>query len=396
MMTKRFCTLFCTTSIGMTLFAQQDFSVAEKVEKYTVQTNRFKDNWFIGANVGGQMYLGDYRELGSKSKLITPVFEVNAGKWFTPGIGLRMGFGGYQAKGFSKENGGFAYKQVKTGVYQTKWGMLNFHADVMLNLTNMCCGYREDRVYNAIPYASIGYLRNLESKDNELGMGVGLVNRFRVSEAWDVNLELRAILNNDVVDGIRAARNSEGSTAIMAGVTYRLNKRGWKKGSGISVAEMQEVQKKLQEMNQKNAQLNQKVDALNNSLQQKDNELQAAQQAAVKSGKLEDAMVYTAFFDINKAYLSKKEAVNLEAMANLIKKYPNEKFVITGYADKQTGSAEFNSKLSKLRAEAVYNTLVDKFGVDGSQLTIDYKGGVDTMYQNDSKLSRAAVVKLVK
>lgn len=135
---------------------------------------------------------------------------------------------------------------------------------------------------------------------------------------------------------------------------------------------------------------------MNNSLQQKNNELQAAQQAAVKSGRLEDAMEYTAFFDINKAYLSKKEAVNLEAMANLIKKYPNEKFVITGYADKQTGSAEFNNKLSKLRAEAVYNTLVDKFGVDGNQLTIDYKGGVDTMYQNDSKLSRAAVVKLVK
>ena len=211
-----------------------------------------------------------------------------------------------------------------------------------------------------------------------------------------MNLELKAMLNNDVVDGIRAAKNIEGSAAIMAGVTYRFKNRGWQKGSGISVAEMQEVQRKLQEMNQENEQLNRKVDALNNSLQQKNNELQAAQQAAVKSGRLEDAMEYTAFFDINKAYLSKKEAVNLEAMANLIKKYPNEKFVITGYADKQTGSAEFNNKLSKLRAEAVYNTLVDKFGVDGNQLTIDYKGGVDTMYQNDSKLSRAAVVKLVK
>lgn len=395
-MTKRFCTLFCTVAISLAAFAQQDFSAAEKVEKYSVQTNRFKDNWFIGANVGGQMYLGDYRSLDSKGKLITPAFEINAGKWFTPGIGLRVGFGGYQAKEFSNENGGFAYKQVKNGVYQTKWGMLNLHADVMLNLTNMFCGYREDRVYNAIPYASIGYLRNLKSDDNELGVGVGLVNRFRVSEAWDVNLELKAMLNNDVVDGIRAAKNIEGSAAIMAGVTYRFKNRGWQKGSGISVAEMQEVQRKLQEMNQENEQLNRKVDALNNSLQQKNNELQAAQQAAVKSGRLEDAMEYTAFFDINKAYLSKKEAVNLEAMANLIKKYPNEKFVITGYADKQTGSAEFNNKLSKLRAEAVYNTLVDKFGVDGNQLTIDYKGGVDTMYQNDSKLSRAAVVKLVK
>lgn len=394
-MIKRFCILFCTVAISMTAFSQQDFSAAEKVEKYSVQTNRFRDNWFIGANVGGQMYLGDHRGLDSKGKLITPVFEVNAGKWFTPGIGLRVGFGGYQAKGFSNENGGFAYKQIY-GVYQTKWGMLNLHADVMLNLSNMFCGYREDRLYNAIPYASIGYLRNTKSNDNELGVGAGLVNRFRVNEAWDVNLELRAMLNNDVMDGIQSSRNIEGSTAIMAGVTYRFKNRGWKKGSGISVAEMQDVQRKLQEMNQENAQLNRKVDALNSSLEQKESELQAAQQAAVKSGKLEDAMEYTAFFEINKAYLSKKEAVNLEAMANLIKKYPDAKFVITGYADKQTGSAEFNDKLSRLRAEAVYNTLVDKFGVNGDQLTIDYKGGVDTMYQNDSKLSRAAVVKLVK
>lgn len=121
-MIKRFCILFCTVAISMTAFSQQDFSAAEKVEKYSVQTNRFRDNWFIGANVGGQMYLGDHRGLDSKGKLITPVFEVNAGKWFTPGIGLRVGFGGYQAKGFSNENGGFAYKQIKIWSVSDKMG----------------------------------------------------------------------------------------------------------------------------------------------------------------------------------------------------------------------------------------------------------------------------------
>lgn len=109
-----------------------------------------------------------------------------------------------------------------------------------------------------------------------------------------------------------------------------------------------------------------------------------------------DATEYVAFFDINKAYLSEKEAVNLEAYANLIKKYPENNFCITGYADKQTGSAAYNEELSKLRAEAVYNTLVDKYGVNSKQLKMEYKGGVDTMFRNNARLSRAAIIRMVK
>ena len=35
---------------------------------------------------------------------------------------------------------------------------MNFHGDVMLNLSNMICGYREDRLYSFIPYAGAGWL----------------------------------------------------------------------------------------------------------------------------------------------------------------------------------------------------------------------------------------------
>lgn len=51
-------------------------------------------------------------------------------------IGLRAGFGGYQAKGYSVKDAGFAYKRVDTNVYRTKWGILHLHGDVMLNFTN--------------------------------------------------------------------------------------------------------------------------------------------------------------------------------------------------------------------------------------------------------------------
>ena len=140
------------TGVGAMAQNTKQNSNAEKIEKYTVQTNMFGDNLFIGANVGTQMYIGDNFSKGKAGKLITPTFEINVGKWFTPGIGLRLGFGGYQAKGYSLENEGFAYKRVDTDLYRTKFGILHLHGDVMLNFTNLFCGYREDRLYNAIPY----------------------------------------------------------------------------------------------------------------------------------------------------------------------------------------------------------------------------------------------------
>ena len=272
-----------------------------------------------------------------------------------------------------------------------RWGILHLHGDVMLNFTNLFCGYREDRLYNAIPYVSIGYLRGIDNNENELSGGIGFINRFRLNKAWDLNLELKGNINNDVMDGIRGGKNMEGSAAIMVGATYRFNRRDWTKGTGISAAEMQAVQNQLKSMNEENASLRNRVNALE---EEKRNQPVVTETKA--SNKLPDATEYVAFFDINKAYLSEKEAVNLEAYANLIKKYPENKFIITGYADKQTGSAEFNERLSKLRAEAVYNTLVDKYGVNKDQLTMEYKGGVDTMFRENPRLSRAAIIRMAK
>lgn len=155
---------------------------------------------------------------------------------------------------------------------------------------------------------------------------------------------------------------------------------------------MQAVQSQLRQMHEENASLRDRV----NTLEEEKRQSQPATPVMTPDHKLQDAMEYTAFFDINKAYLSQKEAVNLEAYAHLIKKYPENRFVITGYADKQTGSQAFNERLSQLRAEAVYNTLVDKYGVNKDQLILEHKGGVDTMFHENPRLSRAAIIRMVK
>ncbi|MBR0275279.1 MAG: SusC/RagA family TonB-linked outer membrane protein [Prevotella sp.] len=101
-------------------------------------------------------------------------------------------------------------------------------------------------------------------------------------------------------------------------------------------------------------------------------------------------------FAIGKANVSDSETINLQYVAEMIKSVPDKKFCIAGYADKQTGNDEVNTRLSKERAQNVYNILTQQYGIPASQLTLDAKGGVDTMFLNNPDLSRSVIIAEVK
>ena len=99
-------------------------------------------------------------------------------------------------------------------------------------------------------------------------------------------------------------------------------------------------------------------------------------------------------FKISKSKLSNEARANLGMLAEVIKQGDkNVVYTITGYADAGTGSKATNERLSKARAQAVYDCLVKEFGVSQSQLRIDYKGGVDNMFYDDPRLSRAVITR---
>ncbi len=70
----------------------------------------------------------------------------------------------------------------------------------------------------------------------------------------------------------------------------------------------------------------------------------------------------TVYYNINSSELQGKDRVVLKAVAKAIKANKDTKYVITGYADSETGTAAFNAKLRKARAERVYDALVS-YGV---------------------------------
>ena len=99
-------------------------------------------------------------------------------------------------------------------------------------------------------------------------------------------------------------------------------------------------------------------------------------------------------FQIGKSKLSNEARANLGLLAEVIKEAdPNAVYTITGYADAGTGSKKINERLSKERAQAVYDCLVKEFGVSEKQLRMEYKGGVDNMFYDDPRLSRAVITR---
>ena len=365
-------------------------TVEYSTDKYKVETNSFWSNWFISAGAGAQFYVGEWDSELSFGKRLSPSVDVNIGKWFTPGIGVRFGYNGVSAKGATPKVGLSTGEEIggaNSGVYKSKLHYYSFRGDAMFNLSNILCGYNEKRLYSFIPYAGFGVMKaTTGSKQTEFAGHLGLLNTFRLCPALDLNLDLRGTLVEDDFDGETGGCRGEGMFSATIGLTYKFKKRGWDRAKTVvrtvyNNDELDAMRAKMNKMGEENARLQNALDEANRK---------AAQQAENK----QKATTNVVIFEIGKSTLSTEARVSLGMLAEGIKAGdPNAVYTITGYADAGTGSKKRNEQLSKERAEAVYNCLVEEFDVNKSQLRTDYKGGVDNMFYDDPRLTRAVITK---
>jgi outer membrane protein OmpA-like peptidoglycan-associated protein len=92
-------------------------------------------------------------------------------------------------------------------------------------------------------------------------------------------------------------------------------------------------------------------------------------------------------FKINSAEVNAEAKESLAAVASVMQKYPDTNMQLFGYTD-DTGSDEYNLKLSQQRAENVASILKAN-GVAASRLTATGKGETDFMFENTSEENRA-------
>jgi OOP family OmpA-OmpF porin len=95
-----------------------------------------------------------------------------------------------------------------------------------------------------------------------------------------------------------------------------------------------------------------------------------------------------AFFDTNKATFRKEAQPELEKISERVRRVSSVEAVqITGHTD-NTGTPDYNQKLSEARAATVKDFLV-KNGVDPSKITILGKGESSPLADNATKEGRA-------
>ena len=394
MIKKTFVAAICLAAAS-TAFSQEavtdDVVVEETIEystdKHKVETNGFWSNWFVSAGAGVQMYFGDHDNNLKFGKRLSPSLDIAVGKWFSPEIGVRLMYNGLSAKGATRwgvaHSTGDLVEGWNSGLYKSKFNYFNFQIDAMFNFTNIICGYKEDRLYNCSPYVGVGVMKVTDDpKEAAISGHFGIMNSFRISSAIDINLDLRGTLTSDELDGEPGGRWGEGLFAATVGITYKINPRGWNRAKTVTRnvydnTELNRMREKLNRLNEENARL---ADELARKSQEK---------PVVKQIASANVLIV---FPIGKSTLSNQARVSLGMLADAINAGDDSTvYTIPGYADAGTGSKELNERLSKERAEAVRDCLVDEFGVDASQLKVDYKGGVENMFYDDPRMSRAVI-----
>jgi outer membrane protein OmpA-like peptidoglycan-associated protein len=364
-------------------------------DKYKVTTNSFWANWFVSAGFNFSSFYSNQELKDAHNGPFTQArrdmgFDVAVGKWFTPGLGLR-----------TKVTAAWG-KAPYTGREVNRYKYWDAQEQVLLNLSNLFCGYNAKRVWNFIPYAGVGLDYNCSTHEDYMAASFGILNTWRLSSRWNVNLDLSLTSAEDSYDGsgddvrgdhtgyldgkgIKFLGSYDKQFTASVGFTYNIGKTGWTKAPDVDAIV---------------AQNQARVDALQSSLSDAEAEnarlkdlLSKANQASTKEVATKElaSTGVSVFFNLNSSKIaSKKDLVNVQAVADYAKANGN-KVVVEGYADSKTGSAEYNKSLAQKRAQTVADQLV-AMGVDSSKIEVISNGGVDTL--KPASYNRRAVVTL--
>ena len=382
------------------------------MEKNSVFTNGFWKNWQLSAGLGTQMYYGDNDWKVAKKvpeMFVFPAIDLYLTKWASPSFGVGLGVNWAPFKGlyqtspgsgewkkaysianfrpdkveyYTKANSKYDYEKLAL----QKGSYLNVFALAHANLMNIFGGFKPDRFFVIDAYAGGGAIFGFADSGAvaDATFNAGLMNTFRLSDQVSLLLNIRGALIGDAFDGeVYTSEPTKGHWLAnhkfdgMFGATLGLTCNLGKEASKWRLAERTSVYQYDKETIEK-------------IIKEKEYIEKPMPVAEVPE------VWFHINFIVDRWDISKKELININAVADLIKSTPNTKYLVCGYADKQTATPAHNLMLSENRANAVYNALVNEFGVNPDQLVKDYKGGVDYMFYNMKELSRCTMITSIK
>lgn len=386
---KKILLSLCVVMLTCAAVSAQE-TTTEKSRWKGFETNKFWDNWELSLG-GGISHLDLHTRGGELGKVgANTGWNINgaATKWFHPIVGVR-----------AQVDLGEFMNIIENGTkFHTPYAYI--HADAMLNLSNWIGGYREDRVYYAIPYLSFGYSATCFNRkdlhaNNEFAAGIGLLNKFRVTEYLDIQLDLRTwLLPGDGVNNVKLNPGKYAPALVgSVGVAYRFNKRNWK--AAVSEAEVDGYLQAIDGLKSDLNHANDNINTVNDKCAKLEDENAKLKKAVAPTAKAAAAVVNVetvVFFDKNVYEVSAFGQASLDKYIAAVKKADN-KISVVGHADNATGTKEYNVKISQKRAEAVKDYLVAN-GIDESRIEVKWEGCESLPFADgDAEVNRCVVIK---
>ena len=334
---------------------------------------RLKSYSFIEAQGGVQLTSTD----APMDKLITPTAALSFGHYFYPAVGVRLHANAWQSKS------GF---QALDQYY--KWKYVTTDADLLLNLTN------------------------LFSKNYKHALNVILVGGFGLNYAWD-NDELKAItaqhrdLNTELAwDKNRFSHNIRAGLRLETDVTKPI-------GLSLEVDANSLSDRFNSKMNNSDDWMFTAMLGLSFRFGHKYKKCECKKEEPVvvpepvpvvepepkpepkpepvvekkpepKVVTVKEQLHEEIFYVICKSdpEVGKRQ---MQKVADFMKRNPNAKVRVVGYADKGTGNPRLNMGYSQKRAENCRQELINGYGCDASRISVDYKGDTVQPFDENDK-----------
>ena len=333
----------------------------------SISNSKFFDNWQVGVNVGG--YTPTTRHPFFKSTRLN--FGVEVGKQISPSFRL-------SADGVAYINNNVAGYRNPLVIEHTNVAMLgNF------NLSNIFAGYKgAPRTFEVEAFAGPGWLHSYNPGRNDsnamtVKFGANFLLNLGASKAWAIKLSPSILYGLTPADQQAHSLNNNNSiTQASLGIVYR-----FKGSNGAHHITAAQASAPVVEDNS---------GALRGELSEKDRELRDARNrihelegelAEARNRKPEvETVVETkrtlesvVTFAQGKTIIAPSQQPNVARIATYLKKYPNSKVVIKGFASPE-GSIEVNERIAKARAEAVKAVLVKQYKINADRIVAEGEG----------------------
>ena len=355
-----------------------------KIVRGPYLTNRFGDNWFLAVGGGINFLWTDGVKVA-----VGPSLDANFGKWFTPAVGMRVGYQGLSSRFWTDTPSVLGnVLDSQNNMYLQKLGYLYIHGDFLWNISDAIGGHKERRFWNFVPYVHAGYFRSYGLKDvdfhrDEIAAGIGLLHNLRLCKYMDLAIDMRAMAVNGRASG--AAGGVAVLPSVTMGLSVNLGYPSFRRYSRIRERDRQDDANTiafLESLTMSYGKENDSLTSENNRLKKENRKLRNQSNSTKPTVSahsepfiyVEDMEPIAIYFEIGKTALSAKEMKHLEYVAeNILENMDACRPVyltVVGTADGNTGSHRRNAALSEARAKLVFDILTQKYGIAPERLLV--------------------------